>query len=116
MATGCGLSAGRSGSFGPMVAARPIGSGIRNLALSSVPYFPSEGSLRPVGSSIIAPFPLAGEQGGEPLSLLGGQTGDKLNQRIVGRFVRGFRLPGATSGATNGRTRRKLRQVVTCDR
>jgi len=63
---------------------------------------PSRGLLGRVGSGIVAPFPLAGEQGGEPLALLGGQAGDEVGEGIGGRFVRVFRFAGGNAGATEG--------------
>ena len=43
---------------------------------------PSRGVLGRVGSGIVALFPLAGEQGGEPLALLDGQDRHEVGEGI----------------------------------
>ena len=100
---------GRSGPLGPARAfAGPVGSG-RNAPgiLASMLTFTNI-VLGPVGSNIVAPFPLAGEQGGEPLALLGAQARHEIGEGVGGRFVRGFRVVSATGSATSGRARRNF--------
>jgi hypothetical protein len=64
--------------------------------------------LGPVGSNIVAPFPLAGKQGGDPLALLRAQARHEIGEGVGGRFVRGFRFVSATSSATSGMARRNF--------
>jgi hypothetical protein len=65
---------------------------------------------------MVAPFPLAGEQAGEPLALLCGQARHEVGEGIGGRFVRVFWFASGNAGGITGRARRKSRQVLSCDR
>ena len=66
---------------------------------------PSRGVLGRVGSGIVALFPLAGEQGGEPLALLGAQARHEVGEGVGGWFIRVFRFAGGNAGANFGESK-----------
>src|SRR5262249_28013454 len=78
----------------------PVGSGVPFPPVPSGLSAPLGRTPGPVGSSIVAPFPMAGEQTGKPLALLGGQVRHEIGEGVGTYVLQGVRPdPGSVDRA-----------------